>query len=689
MNFNLLKTMTFNDVGLKANIREIRSSPAYYNEILLKMLIVRSVVLTLIMGMTYWSIVSEDISAAYFCSFFIICTYILSLLNAFALRSSKFLIPITLFQLLSDIALATFAVYLVGTTGSVILYLLVVVGASAVLGIPGAIVTATICGLSFASLSLNPIPPLSNSITHLDRQEILMVYLSLLTFAIAISFGVKKLKGAQRSVRDKESALSELNKRQEQLIDDLPEGVITMNLQDEVIGFNQAARTIIGLSTNQVEQLLGNPLPKILEDWGVSGGADIVREESKKDERQEILILNEDGEKKSLSYSVQFLKSQEGQESGRLFIFDDISHIREMEEKLSLQEEMARIRLSSSPRDIKSPGSQDHVEMIGESVLMKRIFSLVDRVAESDASVLISGESGTGKELIAKAIHLGSSRAEKPFVTVNCGAIPENLIESELFGHVKGAFTGAIRDNKGLFREASEGTIFLDEIGELPLNMQTKLLRSLQERTVRPVGGSGNIPVDVRVVAATNKTLRKEITQGGFREDLFYRLNVINIVLPPLRDRKEDIPHLVNYFIERYNDINEDTIVSPEALRILNSHNFPGNIRELENIIERALVLEQSCILPEHLPAELLQKKKIPDYRNTKLSNENEDLVLTFLPIDLDAELAKIEKKLILSALDQSGGVKKDAATLLGLNFRSFRYRLKKYELSKSGDLVD
>lgn len=354
-------------------------------------------------------------------------------------------------------------------------------------------------------------------------------------------------------------------------------------------------------------------------------------------------------------------------------LLTELTKIKTLEEKLSYHEQVSKLLI-----DKEELNKQDFsVTIIGEGSMMRTLLNLVRRVAPSDASVLVTGESGTGKELIAKAIHDISPRKKRAFVAINCGAIPENLIESELFGHKKGAFTGAISDNPGLFRKANGGTIFLDEIGELPLQMQSKLLRALQDRNVRSVGDINDTAVDVRVIAATNRDLKKEIIKGDFREDLFYRLNVVNLIVPPLRERKEDLPLLIRHFLGKYCDADRVVpSISPEALQLLRDYPFPGNIRELENLIERALVLGGSAILPEHLPEEV---KKRSLSSESSLNIEKTELIE--LPLDLDGVLGEFEKKMILQALDRTGGAKKQAASLLGMNFRSFRYRLKKYNL--------
>jgi len=355
----------------------------------------------------------------------------------------------------------------------------------------------------------------------------------------------------------------------------------------------------------------------------------------------------------------------------------NISKLREVEGKLQIQEEMARL-LSAKSAPVGS-GHYGSPHFVGESQVMRKIFALIERVAPSDATVLISGESGTGKELVARAIHEGSSRKPKPFVPVNCGAIPENLIESELFGHKKGSFTSAESDHTGLFRQAEGGTIFLDEIGELPIHMQTKLLRTIQQKSVRPVGGDRDIAINVRIVAATNRNLKKEITEARFREDLFYRLNVININLPPLRERKEDLPLLINTTLKRMVKGNVTPVIPPATMDILLQYRYPGNVRELENLMERAIVLGGEVILPEHLPESVRSFQLITSDHPRRIGTEiiiDENIEL---PIKLDDLLGTIERRYLEVALVKTNGARKKAADLLGMNFRSFRYRLQKF----------
>ena len=323
--------------------------------------------------------------------------------------------------------------------------------------------------------------------------------------------------------------------------------------------------------------------------------------------------------------------------------------------------------------------------IIGKSAKMQEIFSIVQRVAKTTSTVLISGESGTGKELIARAVHYNSGRRGK-FVSINCGALPENLLESELFGHERGAFTGAIREKRGLFAEADRGTIFLDEIGETTTAMQIKLLRVLQDRVVRKVGSNVENPVDVRVIAATNRDLNESIQKGTFREDLFYRINVIPITLPPLRQRKEDIPLLVEHFIAKYcNNLGvPQKHISTDAMRAIEKYHWPGNVRELENVVERMIALETSDVLTtKSLPEHVLLGGRIPD-ATFELPPEG---------LSLQDHLEAIGKIFMLKALERSGGVQTQAAELLRMSFRSFRYYAKKYDLipkdQKQEDVVE
>jgi two-component system response regulator PilR (NtrC family) len=318
-------------------------------------------------------------------------------------------------------------------------------------------------------------------------------------------------------------------------------------------------------------------------------------------------------------------------------------------------------------------------KIVGNSPRMQHIYQMVRQVAKTRTNVLITGESGTGKELIARAIHDQSDRAEKPFVPINCGGIPENLVESEFFGHKKGSFTGATQDKKGLLEAAHGGTVFLDEVGELSIPMQVKLLRAVQERVFRCVGGTQDITVDIRIVSATNKRLEDEVIAGNFREDLFYRLNVIEIKVPPLRERKGDLKLLAQHFIEKYaREMGKEvTKLSSYAIDLLKKYNFPGNVRELENLIERSVALSSTNILlPDSLAMSIHKRRWIEGVKNKRY-----DLDEVANGVALDNILAEIERSYITKALECTSGNKNKAAELLGITFRSFRYRVDKLDI--------
>jgi two-component system, NtrC family, response regulator PilR len=312
--------------------------------------------------------------------------------------------------------------------------------------------------------------------------------------------------------------------------------------------------------------------------------------------------------------------------------------------------------------------------LIGKSVAMQELFKMIEVVSATNSTVLVTGESGTGKELVAKAIHLTSPRADDAFVSVNCGAFPETLLESELFGYMKGAFTGAAANKKGLFEVADRGTIFLDEVGEMSTGMQVKLLRAIQERTIRRVGGTEEISVDVRIIAATNRDLTAMVAENQFREDLFYRISVIPLEIPPLRQRRDDIPLLANHFLSRLNNTMKRDIerISEEALKRLEAYDWPGNVRELENAMERAFILETS----KELTAAFLPNGSAPAHASIKVAAD-----LPAEGIDLEAYVENIQKGFLVEALRRSNGVQVKAAQLLRMTYRSFRHYLQKYDI--------
>jgi len=344
------------------------------------------------------------------------------------------------------------------------------------------------------------------------------------------------------------------------------------------------------------------------------------------------------------------------------FNIDEIRLIvRKAIEKKRLSEEISVLR-----QKVEATYSLQNI--IGQSPQMQDLFKLIPRIAQSNSNVLITGESGSGKELVATALHTLSQRKDNNFVAINCAAFPEGLLESEIFGHMKGAFTGALYNKQGLFEIADNGSVFLDEIGEMPINLQVKILRVLENGTFRRLGGTADIKVDVRVISATNKDLQEEIKSGRFREDLFYRLNVIPIHIPPLRERKEDIPLLINHFLKKISGNVKS--ITPEAMRVFINYSWKGNVRELENVIERvALLVDKEEIAPADLPSEISgyagEMKEMPEFSESG--------------VNLDMIIEDIEKKYIFKALEKTKGVKTEAAKLLNLTFRSFRHRLYKY----------
>jgi transcriptional regulator with PAS, ATPase and Fis domain len=453
------------------------------------------------------------------------------------------------------------------------------------------------------------------------------------------------------------------------LINKLPQAVIGLNKDLRIISLNSKANELLKSEANAS---LGTSLQSVLSE-----ALALTVEIRSKGNLFEIIS----GSKK---FKHEFLSVGQKNDEHLFLIFDSLE-----EEQTSnmnsqvLEQKLRELLVSNNSRNLdfcpKNPN------FIAESKIMKKVFSLIERAAPSEATVLIQGESGTGKELVAKALHNKSGKADSAFVTVNCGAVPADLLESTFFGHKKGSFTGAITDNLGLIREADGGTLFLDEIGELPLHMQAKILRVLQEKKVRPVGGERDYDVEVRIIAATNRNLKDRVAQGQFRDDLFYRLNVINILLPALRERKEDLPILINSFLLKLSQktkIDHNLNISSEALQLLLTYNYPGNVRELENILERSFVLGSGTILAENLydllPQSTTQSTaSIVSSRNTEFIVNN-DLEL---PVNLEDVLSSIERKCILLALEKTAGHRTKAADLLGINLRSFRYRTQKLGL--------
>jgi two-component system response regulator PilR (NtrC family) len=573
------------------------------------------------------------------------------------------------------------------------LYNLAVMNGAILLFYRGAFFTA-----GFSSLCYVALLGLAGSLSHMKadpalRPMLMPVVLNVGSFfAIAWlgGFLAKKLSETETLLKAKQSDYQELETLKEALLQGVGIGVAIADARGCVNYFNDQAQHLTSLQEGAVKgKRLDQILPGINYNFqGAHNGARVVIDE--------IQFAAPQGGRKQLRLTLTPLNDSREQLIGYVCTLEDITKQKEFEEKIRLEEELRRARETDlQPPDAGGDGSSFHFEgVIGKSGGMERIYLLVQKVASGNTNVLITGESGTGKELVARAIHHNGPRRDKSFVAVNCGAIPETLIESELFGHVRGAFTGAIADHIGLFKQADQGTIFLDEVAELPLHLQVKLLRVLQEKTFTAVGSSKQVKVDARIISATNKDLRKEMEAGRFREDLFYRLNVVHMVMPPLRNRKEDIPALAQYFLRKYaaahtKDVEE---ISSNTLMHLMSYSYPGNVRELENILEHGVAVTNKNILTDDdLPHHV---KKVPIV-------EEADVFEKTAPggadsffgkgLSLDVELETHEKCILLGALKRSNGVQKRAAEILGINYRSLRHRLEKYGLlnSKSHDFTD
>jgi two-component system response regulator PilR (NtrC family) len=404
---------------------------------------------------------------------------------------------------------------------------------------------------------------------------------------------------------------------------------------------------------------------------GRSSGIDLLRQLKAQNQAAEVIVMT------------AYATPEAGLEAAALGAYDFVTKTAHLtgELKLRVNGALEKQRLARENQLLRDRLEGRAEGLLGRSPAMRSLDQMIDRVAPARTTVLVTGESGTGKELVARAVHQRSPRSAAPFVPVNCGAIPEGLIESELFGHVKGAFTGAQGARSGLFQAASGGSLFLDEVGELPLALQVKLLRAIQERRVRAVGADEDEEVDVRLIAATNRDLAVEVAGGNFREDLYYRLNVIQLRVPPLRERREDVMLLAEHFLRRFEAEHGHgrLDLSREAKRRLDAYDFPGNVRELENLIERAVTLADGPeVTLDALPGPL--RPAVPQL-----------LAEGSLPpaFSLEAHLSGIEQQLIQRALTQAGGVKKNAAALLGLTFRQFRHRLKKLSLGDADDETD
>jgi len=582
-------------------------------------------------------------------------------------------------QLTVDLALVSLVILVTGGLDSplAVLYNVVILNA-ALLGLgPGITATAAaaaaVYGGLMTTLALGAPPDLPMAPYIFSHTTIVISFLVIA--ALARYLGTQ-LATAESLLVERQAEIGRIETLQSLVANTLDHGLVTTDGSGRVQASNPTAVEILGtqpaLGASLEASLPGSaalPIGGAPTELALSGGGESIR-----------LVRT-----KVAAVTDTFQRPV-----GRIYVLQDVTTIREMESKLREQETIdayaARAVLTRDDAPIAA-----FEGLVGESEPMRRVYSLIEKVAPADSTVLITGESGTGKELVARAIHQRSPRRDRDFVAVNCGAIPESLIESELFGHVRGAFTGAVADRPGLFRQAHGGTIFLDEIGELPLAMQVRLLRVLQDQQLAPVGGTTPITVDVRVVAATNRNLERSVSEGAFREDLYYRLNVIRIETPALRERPEDIPLLLTHLLQtcsaRHGKIVER--VSPRTMRALVNHRYPGNVRELENVVDHAITLCEGDALTEHdLPAQLHSQGEAGPAIPTAAPAAPATPIPTRLPqgIDLDDQLATYEKDMILAALDQAQGVRKHAAEILGIKYRSLRHRLSKYGLAVSDD---
>jgi two-component system response regulator PilR (NtrC family) len=591
-------------------------------------------------------------------------------------------------QIAFDVILITGIIWITGDAASPLsfLYNLAVMNAAILLFYRGAFFTAGFSSLCYAALLVWVSYFTDDSGLPLSSSSLIPVVLNISSFFVIAGlsgFLANKLGETEKLLEAKKNDYQELDALKEALMQGMVSGVAITDGKGRINYFSLQAQNLTSLPESAV---IGKRLDEVFPSlrWNFDRpqpGPSIVLEE--------ILFATAEGSQKNIRLSLASLSNSNQECMGYVSIFEDITRQKQFEEKIRVEEELRRVRefnLQQLPV-ASSEGEFQFDGVIGKGGGIETIHQLIRKVALTRTNVLITGESGTGKELVARAIHLNGPRKASPFIAVNCGAIPEGLIESELFGHVRGAFTGAVVDHPGLFKQADQGTIFLDEVGELPVHLQVKLLRVLQETTFTPVGGNKPIKVDVRFIAATNRNLRREMEEGRFREDLYYRLNVVQMAMPALRDRREDIAILADYFMRRFACLHNKKIeeISSSAMMHLLTHHYPGNVRELENIIEHAVTLTNKNILTDDdLPAYINANPLAEDCHVIETTPPDEAKGFFDKGLSLDAELETHEKCILLGALKRANGVQKRAAEILGINYRSLRHRLEKYGMSGS-----
>jgi len=611
----------------------------------------------------------------------LIAAYLFSIASALVLRWVDKPVVFAHVQIDFDVLLITVVVLLTGGVDSPFpfLYNLAIISGAVLLFFPGAFITAGVAGVCYSGVLLwgyahsasAPWQAAFNFALNVPAFFIIAYLSDLLARRVFV---------VERLLQAKQKDYLDLESFKDALLQGVGSGVAITDVKGQVSYFNSRAQALTSLGESSVKgKKLTDVFPGVTYSFDGAGDPNriVVDEFPFTDPKKGTIHLK---------LTLAPLRDQNEQPLGYVCIFEDVTKRKELEEKVRLGEEMRKAKeRERREREQEGPSDQFRFDgVVGRGGGVESIYRLVQKVAATTTNVLIMGDSGTGKELVARAIHSNGPRKDRPFIAVNCGAIPENLMESELFGHVRGAFTGAVSDHVGLFKQAESGTIFLDEVGELPLHLQVKMLRVLQEKAFTPVGGSRQLKVDVRVISASNRDLRQEVEKGRFREDLFYRLNVVQVTLPPLRNRKEDIPSLVHFFVAKFSGSQGKEVdeVSSEALMELMNYGFPGNIRELENIIEHAVaVTAKNIITEDDLPSYI---RGVPIADEVKLFEKTTPGgPETFFnrSISLDDELATHEKCLLLGALKRANGVQKRAAELLGINYRSFRHRLEKYSL--------
>lgn len=623
----------------------------------------------------------------------IVATYGVTIVSAVFLARLRRLLPFAYVQVTLDVVLVTGVIFVTGGADSPFgfLYSIVVVNAAMMLSTPGATVAASTSSIAYAALvlALNlgvvarpdyPFRPAPVDLQFSIRFAITNATFYVIAFLATVL--VRRLHETEVLLHQREAERDQLASRQEALARHIGSALITVDTQGRVTSLNEIAERLAGV---RAADALGKDIGAIFAPLRQTDAGRLrFLQSSSGVQPTEFRHGGGADREVTIRCSTAVLHDTYRNSIGALYVLQDVTTLRQLGRRFETDGALPEAEeiVAAADDDEHSAGG-----LIGASPAISRVRAFVDRAARSDATLLVTGESGTGKELVARAVHARSVRRERPFVAVNCGAIPENLIESELFGHVRGAFTGAVSDRAGLFRMADGGTIFLDEIGDLPLALQVKMLRVLQERTFTPVGSDKHVSVDVRVIAATNRELAKDVVTHRFREDLFYRLNVLSLELPPLRERRQDIPLLVRRFLRQSCEFHHKRVerLSVGASRHLQGYPFPGNIRELENIIEHAVALcDGGSVQEQDLPEYVLR----PAARGENRSAETPAAGAVPRPVaalaniaNLDDDLAAYERAILVRALTEARGVKKRAAELLGINYRSFRHRLQKYGL--------